>query len=305
MEISELNVVTGAFGYTGKYIASRLLSLGKRVRTLTGHPDRPDPFGGRVEVFPFNFDNRGLLVESLRGAVTLYNTYWIRFSRGQVTFDKAIENTRVLLGAAREAGVQRIVHVSITNASQESPLPYFRGKGIVEEAVLLSGLSYVIIRPTVVFGAEDILINNIASFLRRFPVFPIFGSGDYYLQPVFVEDLAEMAVGAAHEEGNIVFDAVGPETYTFDELVRVIARAVGSSARICRLSPWLAPFLSRLAGYRVKDVVLTRDEVRGLMSNLLVSLGAPTGHTRLTEWLSRNADTVGTAYASELDRHYR
>ena len=171
--------------------------------------------------------------------------------------------------------------------------------------MLRSRLPYAIIRPTVIFGAEDILINNIASFLRRVPVFPIFGSGDYYLQPVFVEDLAEIAVGAARQGDNTIVDAAGPEIYTFDELVQVISRTVGSSTRLCHLSPLLAPLLIRLAGYWVNDVVLTRDEVRGLMSNLLVSMGSPTGHTRLTEWLSQNARTVGTAYASELDRHYR
>jgi NADH dehydrogenase len=305
MGTPELNVVTGAFGYTGKYITRRLLSLGKQVRTLTGHPHRPSPFGNQVSVAPFNFDHPSQLVESLRGAATLYNTYWVRFSRGHVTFEKAIENTRALIRAAEEAGVRRIVHVSITNASEESPLPYFRGKGLLEKAIIHSRLSYAIIRPTVIFGPEDILINNIAWLLRRFPLFAVFGSGDYRLQPVFVEDVAEMAVSAAHQEENIIIDAVGPEIYTFDELVRLIADKIQSRARIIHLSPGAAFFLSRLIGYMVNDVVLTRDEVKGLMSNLLVSQSPPTGQTRLSEWLSHNAHRVGLRYASELRRHYR
>ena len=93
----ELNVVTGAFGYTGKYITSRLLSLGEKVTTLTGHPNRPNPFGDRVSVAPFNFDNQSELIKSLRGATTLYNTYWIRFPHGQSTFDRAIDNTKILI----------------------------------------------------------------------------------------------------------------------------------------------------------------------------------------------------------------
>jgi NADH dehydrogenase len=304
MEAAELNVVTGAFSYTGKYITQRLLSMGKRVRTLTGHPNRQNPFGEQVTVSPFNFDDPAELTKSLRGATTLYNTYWVRFSHGRVTFDEAVENTKALVKAAGEAGVRRIVHVSITNASEDSPLPYFRGKGLLENAIIHSGLSYAIIRPTVIFGAEDILINNIAWLLRRFPVFAVPGSGDYRVQPVFVEDVAEIAVNAAHRNEDAIVDAVGPDTYTFDELVRLIADKIRSKARIVHLSPALALFLSRMAGYLVKDVMLTRDEVEGLMANLLVSDGPPTGQTRLGDWLDENADGVGARYASELSRHY-
>jgi len=305
MTTAELNVVTGAFGYTGKYITRRLLSMGKRVRTLTGHPSRQNPFGAQVSVCPFNFDNRSELTRSLRGATTLYNTYWVRFSHGHITFDKAVENTKALIRAAEEAGVRRIVHVSVTNPSEESPLPYFRAKGLLEKAIIHSRLSYAIIRPTVIFGAEDILINNIAWLLRRFPVFAIPGPGDYRLQPVFAEDVAEIAVSAAHDDENVTVDAVGPQIYTFDELVRLIAEKIHSRARIVHLRPGLALLLSRIIGRVVGDVVLTRDEVQGLMSNLLVSEGPPTGQTRLGDWLSENADSVGIRYASELKRHYR
>jgi NADH dehydrogenase len=305
METAELNVVTGAFSYTGKYITQRLLSMGERVRTLTDHPNRPNPFGEQVSVSPFSFDDPAELTTSLRGATTLYNTYWVRFSHGRVTFDQAVENTKALIKAAGEAGVRRIVHLSITNASEDSPLPYFRGKGLLENAVIHSGLSFAIIRPTVIFGAEDILINNIAWLLRRFPVFAVPGSGDYRVQPVFVEDVAEIAVNAAHRNEDAIVDAVGPDTYTFDELVRLIADKIRSKARIVHLSPALALFLSRMAGYLVKDVMLTRDEVEGLMANLLVSDGPPAGQTRLGDWLDENADSVGAKYASELRRHYR
>jgi len=305
MEAPQLNVVTGAFGYTGKYITWRLLSMGKTVRTLTGHPNRENPFGEQVCVSPFNFANPRELTKALRGATTLYNTYWVRFSHGQVTFDKAVENTRTLIRAAEEASVRRIVHVSVTNASEESPLPYFRGKGLVEKAIIHSRLSYAIIRPTLVFGAEDILINNIAWLLRRVPVFAVPGSGDYRVQPVFVEDVAEIAVSTAHHHENVVVDAVGAETYTFDELVRLIADKIQRRVKIVHLRPGLALFLSRMIGYIVRDVVLTRDEVDGLMSNLLVSESPPTGQARLSDWLGQNANSVGVRYASELNRHYR
>lgn len=301
----ELNIVTGAFGYTGKYIAQKLLDMGKKVKTLTGHPNRPNPFGDRVSIAPFNFDKPEDLIRSLQGATILYNTYWVRFSYGQVTFDKAVENTKILTKAAEEAGIRRIVHISITNASETSPFPYFRGKGILEKAISQSRLSYAIIRPTVLFGHEDILINNIAWLLKRLPIFAILGSGDYKLQPVFVEDVAEIAVKAGQHEENMIIDAVGPEIYPFNEMVKLIASKIHSKAKIVHLWPELALFFSRLVGYVVNDVVLTREEVYGLMSNLLISEKTPTGRMRLSDWLTCNAENIGTTYASELGRHYR
>jgi len=296
-----LNVVTGAFGFTGSYIAGRLLSLGERVRTLTNHPRA----GAAIEVAPLDFENPKQLSQTMAGATVLYNTYWVRFEYGGVDHDKAVENTRVLIRAAEEAGVRRIVHVSITNPSADSPLPYFKGKAEVEDAIRTSSLSYAILRPAVVFGKEDILINNIAWLLRRFPLFAIPGDGDYGLQPIFVEDLADLAVAEGHDRPNVVMDAVGPETYEYDDLVRLIRSSVGSRCRIVHLSPSLVWMASRILSWLVRDVVLTKDEVSGLMANLLVSQETPTGKTSLRTWLRANAGTIGTRYASELARHYK
>jgi uncharacterized protein YbjT (DUF2867 family) len=304
MASREVDVVTGAFGYTGKYITRRLLAMGRRVRTLTGHPERGAAFNGDIEVAPLQFDRPAELVESLRGASTLYNTYWVRFSKGKVTYEKAVENTRILIAAARGAGVRRIVHLSITNPSADSKLGYFRGKAEIEEMITISGLSYAILRPTVIFGVEDVLINNIAWLLRHCPVFAIPGSGDYRLQPVFVVDVAEMAVAAGVERGNTVVDAVGPEIYTFRELVQLIAGKICNHAWILHVRPGLAVFLSQLVGRAVHDVVLTQEEVQGLMAGLLVSEHKPTGRTRLSEWMNRHAHLLGMHYASELRRHY-
>ncbi|MDO8670763.1 MAG: NAD(P)H-binding protein [Dehalococcoidia bacterium] len=307
MSTTGLNVVTGAIGFTGKHITGSLLAAGERVLTLTGHPDRPNPFGpGKdVSVAPLNFANPDELVESLRGASVLFNTYWIRFAYGQTTHEKAVENTISLIRAAERAGVKRMVHISITNADATSSLPYFRGKGLVEQAIAGSSLSHAIIRPALIFGTESILINNIAWLLRRFPLFVLPGAGDYRLQPIYVEDLADLAVKAAREKENTIIDAVGPETFTFNRLVRLIADTVGSRARIVHFRPGLVLALGKLIGYFVKDVVLTDDEVKGLTANLLISSGPPTGPTRLSEWLRQNASLIGAKYASEFRQHYR
>lgn len=300
-----LNVVTGVFGYTGRYIARRLLAMGERVRTLTGHTNRPNPFQGQIEIAPFAFDDHAELVRALTGASTFYNTYWVRFEHGPVSFEKAVQNTLSLFRAAKEAGIRKVVHVSITNPSLDSPLPYFRGKALLERALAESGLSYAIIRPSVIFGREDILINNIAWLLRMFPVFAVPGDGQYRLQPVYAEDVAELAVNAGHQSADITVDAVGPETYDYEALVRLIADAIGRRVRIVRVPPALALMLSEMLGLIVRDVVLTRQEIGGLMADLLVSGGRPTGRTRFSEWLKEEATTLGIRYASELARHYR
>ena len=306
MATNEVNVITGAFSYTGKYITRRLLAMGKQVRTLTGHPDNPNPFGEQVCVYPFHFDNPAALVKSLEGATTLYNTYWIRFARGSVTFEKAVANTKILFEAAKEAGIGRVVHISITNPAETSRLPYFKGKAVLEQALINSGLSYSIIRPTVIFGTEDILINNIAWLLRHFPAFPIFGSGTYQLQPMYVEDMADLVVQVGQSKENGIIDAVGPDIFTFEELVRLIAAKLGrSNVLFPHVNPGLAFYLAKLIEPTLGDVLITQDEIKGLMANLLVSQNAPTGHRHLSQWLEQNAATVGKVYASELSRHYR
>ena len=299
------NVVTGAFGYSGKYITRRLLSDGKNVKTLTNHPMRANPFGRQVCTAPLDFNDFEGLAHSMVGARVLFNTYWVRFEHGRTTFAQAVSNTRKLIRAAEHAGVRRIVHVSMANPSLDSPLPYYRGKAEIEEAICNSRLSYSILRPTVIFGAEDILINNIAWMLRRFPVFAVPGSGDYGVQPIFVEDFAELAVASAEGNENEIFDAVEPETFTFDELVRTIATAIGRSPRLIHVSPGLSSFLTWIIGFGVRDVILTREEIRGLLANLLVSHSPARGKTRLSAWLEQNATGLGMRYASELQRHFR
>ncbi len=296
--------VTGAFSYSGKYIARRLLQHGETVVTLTGHPDRPDPFEGRVKASPLNFEDSAGLQAALQGAQALVNTYWVRFDRDQNTQSRAVENTRKLIQAAKQAGVKRLVQISITNPSLDSPLPYFRGKADIEQAVVDSGLSHAILRPTVLIGAEDILINNIAYLLRRLPVFGLPGDGSYRLQPVFVGDLADLAVEGVYSDKDYVTDAVGPDVFTFREMVDLIGERIGAKRPLIPLSPSIALAASQFLSLFLGDVLLTRHEVTGLMAGLLVSDKPPLGRTRLADWLEQNRDSVGKKYASELARHF-
>ncbi len=300
---TEVHAVTGAFGYSGKYIAQRLLAEGHDVVTLTGSPNRPNPFGDRVRACPFDFDNPAQLTKTLEGVAVLYNTYWVRFNHRSFTHADAVQNTKILFRAAADAGVERIVHVSITNPSEDSPLEYFSGKARLEKALGETGVSHAILRPTVLFGKEDILVNNIAWALRRLPVFGVFGDGSYKLQPIYVDDLAELAVRQGRSRENLVIDAIGPETFTYRELVATIARILGLRRRwIVDLPPSVGYFSGSLLGRLMGDVLITWEEILGLMDNLLHVDSPAAGSTRLTDWVAEHADTLGRRYASELAR---
>ncbi len=299
------SVVTGAFGFIGRHIAGLLIRLGESVRTVTTHVDKPDPFGGAVEAAPYNFGRPGELTAFLRGSETLYNTYWVRFEYGDESFARAVQNTSVLFDCAKKAGVRKIVHISVTHASVGSQLLYYRGKGLQERALIRSGVPYSIVRPALVFGPEDILVNNIAWLIRRFPIFPIFGGGEYRVQPVFVDDLAALAVASAEEEQSRVLDAVGPEVFTFREFVSLIASELRPSVKLVQVPPRAGIVLGRIIGFGLRDILLTSPELEGLMAGLLTSSGPPNGPTRFTEWLKSNKPVLGAAYSSELARHFR
>jgi uncharacterized protein YbjT (DUF2867 family) len=302
MSSPPLDVVTGAFSYTGRHIAERLLSSGRRVRTLSRSAA---PVGSPIESAPLQFADRAALTGSLDGADTLYVTYWIRFPHGGSTFERAVENTGALAGAAREAGVRRIVYVSVSNPSADSPLGYFRGKAAAETAVAGSGPAHSVVRPTLVFGPGDVLVNNIAWLLRRFPLFIVPGRGEYRVQPVAVEDVARLCVEAGAREGNETLDAAGPEVLTFDEVVRLVRDSVGSRARVVHTPVGVALGLSRGIGAVLRDVVVTRQELAGLAADLLVSAEPPRARGSFTRWVQENGHLLGRTYSNELARNFR
>jgi len=295
--------VTGAFSYSGKYITKRLLARGEEVITLTGHPNHPDPFNRKVKVYPLDFDEASM-TKSLKDVDVLVNTYWVRFDKGENTQPRAVENTRKLVNAAKAAGVKRIVHISIANPSADSHLPYYWGKAANEKAVIESGISYAILRPTVLIGTEDILINNIAYLMRRFPIFFIPGNGSYGIQPVYVEDLADLAVDGVYSKESYIIDTVGPDIFTFKEMVQLIGAKVGAKPLMISVPPRLALLAAQFLSLFVKDVLLTPEEVDGLMSGLLVSKEPSLCKTSLANWLDANQKQAGAKYASELKKHY-
>lgn len=299
---NKIHAVTGAFGYSGRYLAARLLAQGHEVITLTNSANRKHPFGERIRAYPLAFREPDRLAASLAGVDVLYNTYWVRFNHHTFSHAEAVENTLALFAAAKRAGVRRVVHVSITNPAADSALEYFSGKAQLETALQASGLSYAILRPTVLFGREDILINNIAWALRRFPAFAIFGDGAYRLQPIHVDDLAELAALEGSRTENVIINAIGPETFTYWELVQAVGRAIGRPRPLISVPPVVGGWLGKIVGWWQRDTFITPEEIRGLMEERLYVTTPPTGKTALTGWMQQNAETLGRRYASELGR---
>jgi NADH dehydrogenase len=301
---ARVDCVTGAFGFTGRFIAARLRERGIAVRTLTNHPDAASALAKSIDTRPYAFDRPEQLAKDLEGVHTLYNTYWVRFERGATRYESAVHNTRRLFAAAAAARVARVVHVSIANADADSDLPYYRGKGVLERELAASGLSYAIVRPTVLFGDDAILIHNIAWLRRRLPAFAIAERGDYRLQPVYVDDIARLCIELAQSEEDVARDAAGPEVFDYRELVMQLRAAVGSHAVLVRLPESLCLGLARVLGFCLRDVLITRDELVGLQRDLLVSQEPPACATRLSGWIREHGDGLGNRYRSELARRF-
>ncbi|MDP6199617.1 MAG: NAD(P)H-binding protein [Candidatus Poseidonia sp.] len=298
-----LHVVTGAFGYSGRWVAHHLLQQEVRVRTLTNAVGRDDPFEGRVEVHGLDFTDMDRLVASLKGAEVLYNTYWVRYNKSGKRFAHAtaVENTRILFEAARRAGVKRVVHFSVANPTKAPHWTYFEGKVEVERLLEASGLSYAILRPTVLFGGErNVLINNIAWMLRRFPVFGVFGFGGYPIQPVHVEDVAEVAVAQGKLEENAVVDVAGPETFRYKDYIRLMVKALGLRRLILPMPPLAAWLFGRCLGVLLQDDVITRAEIKGLRQGLMASSSPPVGTRLFSEWIAEHGPSFGERYQNDL-----
>ncbi len=299
---SGFHVLTGALGYTGKAVAKRLIENGVPLRTLTNSPHKPNPFGDALDIKPLAFDNPEALTQSLEDAEVLYNTYWVRFNHKLFTFSQAIENTKILFDAARRAGVGRIVHVSILHADEADDLGYYKGKHELEDALQESGIPHTILRPGVLFGRNDILVNNIAWVLRHMPFFGVFGDGKYRLRPLHVDDMAELLIKHGNSTENAIIDAIGPETFTYKELVHTLSEILEIRRLIIGIPPLLGYGVSKLINPFLHDVIITREEIKGLMRGLLDSDNPATGVIKLTKWAKEQRETLGRKYTSEIER---
>jgi uncharacterized protein YbjT (DUF2867 family) len=304
MDAKRRVAVTGAFGFTGRAIAQQLLDAGQDVTTLTRRVDHADPLARSIRSIALDFGRPSALGAALEGVDVLFNTYWIRFPRGTESFERAIAETGVLVGAARQAGVRRIVHVSVVGADRDGPTPYVRAKAIVEEIVRTSGLEWSFVRPTLTFGPNDILINNMAWALRRLPVYGMPGTGTYTIQPVHVDDVARICIELADGPSGRKVDAAGPDLLPFREVVELVRSAVGSRSIVVPMPAWAVLAAGRVLGAFVRDIVLTPNEIFELSTSFLTSREEPLGRISFADWVAANANSLGRRWASELRRNY-
>jgi NADH dehydrogenase len=303
-QVSSCDLVTGAFGFTGSWICERLLAQGRTLKTLTRRRASDHPLSDRVERLPYDFAPDALRA-GLTGVDTVYVTYWMRFPRDGATWAGTIDNVARLAQAAQAVGVRRLVYISVAGAAPDALTAYFRAKAAAEEAVRASGVSFAIVRPTLLYGEDDILINNMAWTLRRTPLFGVPGDGRYRVNPVYVGDVADLCVVLGHGDDRQQVDAAGPETFLFDDLVGLVGRAVGHQRRLLHLPPALVLVTTSIIGLFVRDVVLTRDEIRELSGSLLTSTEPPDCPTRFSDWVADHGAQLGRRYSSELRRNFR
>ena len=301
--------VSGAWSYSGRDVAARLLRAGYTVVSLTNRPvPDPDPHAGAVARIPYDFAP-GALERSLDGVEVLACAYWTRHDRAPVghqgpwtSHALAVERSARIIDAAVRAGVSRLVWTSIANPGLDPDLSYYAGKAAVERLVEGSGLPHAILRPACFFGPGGILIENVAWAARHLPCVPIPAGPRYRIRPIHIDDYARAVVDAVGATGTFVRDATGPDRIEFGELVDYLASLTGGRARVVRLPIPACAVLYRLASGVMRETILTTDELKGLARNRLDSVEEPVGRIGLRAWLQDNVSMIGSRFLREPRR---
>jgi len=260
--------LTGGTGFIGRAILRALAARGEPVRVLVrpGHE-------GRLPAVPGLEARSGDVTDaaSLTGAVAgcdavVHLVGIIRETRGVSFQDVHVRGTENVLAEAARAGVKRFVHMSALGTRPGAATAYHRTKWAAEEAVRSSGLDFVIFRPAPVFGPGDQLFMYLASVLRWTPVMPVFGSGDYPMQPIHVDDVAEYFVRAVRQPGvgGQTFEIGGPDVFTYRDALKIIMQASHRRRPMIRVPAGpllgLLPLLEWLPG-----LPITHDQLVMLM----------------------------------------
>lgn len=285
--MTQLVTIFGGSGFIGRYIARRMAARGWRVRVATRRPNEAmfvKPYGvvGQVEPVLANIRDDASVAAAMRGSDAVVNCVGILNHSGDNTFDAVhAEGAGRIARLAAEQGVARLVHVSAIGADAGADNDYARTKAEGEAEVLRYFPKAVILRPSVVFGAEDGFFNRFAGMSRLGPILPLAGA-DTKFQPVFVEDVARAAeLGILGQAEAGVYELGGPDVATLRELVQHTLDVIRRRRVILGLPHWMAwiiafgfDMIQAVSLGLIPNGVLTRDQLRSLGHDNVVSEGS-------------------------------
>lgn len=285
--MSKLVTIYGGSGFVGRYIARRLAKEGWRVRVAVRRPNDATfvkPYGvpGQVEPVLCNIRDDASVRAVMQGADAVVNCVGILNAVGKNGFDAVqAEGAGRVARIAAELGVSRLVQISAIGADKDSDSDYARTKAAGEEAVLAAYPSAVILRPSVIFGNEDQFFNRFASMARLGPVLPVVGAETRF-QPVYVDDVAKAAVLAVEGKAEAgIYELGGPEVASFRALMKDMLAVIRRRRLVLNIPFFVArimaagfDFMQFLTGGLIENKMLTRDQLRNLARDNVVSEGA-------------------------------
>ena len=267
--------VFGGTGFLGRRIVHHLRKSGVTVRVASRHPGQTD--GDDVKQIAANAHDERSVEAAIAGADGVVNAINLYVEHGRETFHSVhVEAATRIASVARRVGVKRLVHISGIGADAASPSPYIRSRGEGEAAVQTAFPGVVIIRPAVMFAPDDGFLTTILRLLRILPAYPIFGDGRTRLQPAYADDVAEAITQVLRQSKKPfpIYELAGPRVYSYEELVRTIARAAGLRPVLMR-TPFA--FWTAVAGLteNLPRPPLTRNEVELMQIDTTASDNLP------------------------------
>ncbi len=265
--------LTGASGYVGNYILRDLVKAGYEVNCLIrkGSEKKLRMKGKKIKIFYGDITDSAAVAKAMKGCKAVINLVAIRREHRKQTFENVIfGGTKNCVDAAKKHGIKRFIQMSVLGAKRNAETKFWQAKWEAEEYVRKSDLTYTIFRPSFIFSKEDISINEFARLIKKFPVFPIFGDGEYKSQPVYVEDVSAAFAKAIklRDVENGIFEVGGPKKYTFNELIATLETLVNKKVVKLNVLLWIAyPIVSLIqflpnAPITMGELkMLTRDNV--------------------------------------------
>lgn len=276
----ELVTIFGGSGFVGKTLVQHLAKAGYRIRIAVRRPNNAldvKPLGdlGQVQIAQANVRNKASVEAAVRGADYVVNLVGVLFESGSQSFDKLhATGAGMIAEASAEAGVKKLVHLSAIGADAESSSKYAKSKAAGEAAILQNFPTAVIVRPSIIFGADDSFFNKFAKMAKSFGVLPVI-CGETKFQPVYVGDVAEAItkiIGNDDVEGG-VFEIGGPKVYSFRELLELVKKVTEQDAFLIPVPTQIAYFQAFFLGM-LPNPMVTIDQIRLLEHDNVVSQGA-------------------------------